>query len=99
MEINTADANSWDANAPVVVAGIGNSLTNSVNNSFPDMPAPNVNFGLSLNILLSANDALGVTGVCKYEAAPPGAPIPGSMLLMGSGLFGLIGIGIRRKSA
>ena len=30
---------------------------------------------------------------------PPGAPIPGSLLLLGSGLVGLAGIGMRKKSA
>jgi hypothetical protein len=30
---------------------------------------------------------------------PPGAPIPGSLLLLGSGIITMLGIGIRRKNA
>jgi len=41
---------------------------------------------------------LVINAQSDFTEQPPGVPIPGSLLLMGSGLFGLVGIGIRRKS-
>ena len=40
---------------------------------------------------------VGTSGISFLN--PSGAPIPGSVLLLGSGSFGLVGIGMRKKSA
>jgi hypothetical protein len=58
-------------------------------------PVAPVMFGDSVFFTLSANDTASLTGYCAVNATP----IPGSLVLLGSGIFGLVGVGMRKKSS
>jgi hypothetical protein len=78
----------WETN-PYVLAGGG-----LLNGAIVGNP-----FDYSINMAWEIGDIPAFTSVeidMKYQFA---APIPGSLLLLGSGILGLVGIGVRRKSA
>ena len=42
---------------------------------------------------------LVINAQSDFNEAPPGAPIPGSLVLLGSGIITMLGVGIRKKGA
>lgn len=63
-------------------------------------PLAPVMFGEMVQFTLSPHDTASLTGYCAINdeiQRRVAAPIPGSLLLLGSGILGLVGVGWRRR--
>ena len=86
-----------------VVSGVFNDTKSSDLLAYFGIPAGTENATFFFGITLPAGLASGAQFTSLSESSGDinqnTAPIPGSLLLLGSGIMGLVGIGIRRKSA
>ena len=78
----------WDGNDPSSVYPVGTSASFSFQANAP----PGLSEGIVVTYLGSANSYQGFEGIMTSPV-----PLPPSMLLLGSGLLGLVGLGWRRS--
>jgi hypothetical protein len=83
---------------PYIGAGAASGVFATAGDPFFAIPGPFLAglypwFFTEVSALVSADDGFTFTGNCQL------APIPGSLLLLGSGILGLVGVGVRRKSS
>jgi hypothetical protein len=61
-----------------------------------NIAGPHAAFGEIVAFTLTGfGDVASLTGYC---AIAPAVPLPGTLLFLGSGLLGLVGVGLRRKN-
>lgn len=75
-------------------AAVGNSL--SFFAFLDDLSTPNT--GPTTKSTFAGTFSLASDGTLNYTVAASPVPVPGALLLLGSGLFGLVTVGRRRKS-
>lgn len=61
-----------------------------------NIAGPHALFGELVGFTLTGfGDVASLTGFCSIT---PAVPLPGTLLFLGSGLLGLVGVGLRRKN-